>query len=107
MFLCKGNVVYDPDLSMLAEVLELIDRQVATVRDGYEDSELADQFGVFDRAEHNRPTKRGKERLGEGGRTPVAGTVSWRGISVWGTPQSVQGPTAWHRNQGLRTAGPR
>ncbi|MGA2706589.1 MAG: hypothetical protein ABSH35_36730 [Isosphaeraceae bacterium] len=52
MFLCKGNIVYDPDLDILAGVLEVIDRQLATVRDGCDDPELADQFGFFDRAEH-------------------------------------------------------
>jgi hypothetical protein len=52
MFVCKGNVVYDYDLNMLVDVLEVIDQQLAKVGDGWEDQELADQFGVFNRAEH-------------------------------------------------------
>ncbi len=53
MFLCKGNViVYDPDLEMLAEVLEVIDRQLATVFDGWDDAEEAVQLGYLDRSEH-------------------------------------------------------
>jgi hypothetical protein len=54
MFMLKGGIVlWDPDLDMLAEVLLVLDRQLETILDGWQDAaEEAEALGYFDRAEH-------------------------------------------------------
>jgi hypothetical protein len=51
MLIIGGNV-YDPDLDLLAELLLVIDRQLASIRSGCNDPEEADALGYFDRGEH-------------------------------------------------------
>jgi hypothetical protein len=54
MFMLKGGIVcWDPDLDMLAEVLLVLDRQLETILDGWQDAaEEAEALGYFDRVEH-------------------------------------------------------
>jgi hypothetical protein len=52
MFLIHEKSVWDPDLDMLAEVLAVIDAQLETVLQGWENASEADELGYFDRAEH-------------------------------------------------------
>ncbi|APW61641.1 hypothetical protein [Paludisphaera borealis] len=52
MFLLSEGSVFDFDLNLLSELLEVIDRQLEVVLSGCDDFEEADQLGYFDRVEH-------------------------------------------------------
>lgn len=52
MFFVHDDSVVDLDLDLLAELLDVIDRQLDTVTGGWRSAEEADELGYFDRAEH-------------------------------------------------------
>jgi hypothetical protein len=53
MFINKRKVIWDQYLEMLTGVLRVLDRELATILDGWQDAtEEADALGYFDRAEH-------------------------------------------------------
>jgi hypothetical protein len=52
MFLICEEVVWDPDLDMLEEMLAVVDAQLESVQRDSENTSEADQLGYFDRAEH-------------------------------------------------------
>jgi hypothetical protein len=53
MFMIKGGIILcDPDLDVLAEVLLVLDRHIASIIGERETAEECDALGNFDRAEH-------------------------------------------------------
>jgi hypothetical protein len=52
MFLVAKSGFIDFDLDLLVDIGAVLDRHIAAVADASVDSEIADQTGLFDRAEH-------------------------------------------------------
>jgi hypothetical protein len=53
MFMVKGGAMFcDPDLDFLAEILQVLDRHIASITGEWDTAAECEQFGNFERAEH-------------------------------------------------------